>query len=199
MVATSLRPYSPAICLVLAVCTSAGPDPQQAQENAKVALIFRAEPVRNKVLLGEPIYIKLTLENVGRRNVLVNRSFHLNYQVWFEVTGPGGEKEEWCGIIPDWAVLPGDFVFLAPGAHVSGIVRATCAARGKSWGYRFPVAGQYSIVASYGLPYPKSDLRKAAGSALVVKGPVYAKPIQLTVLPAEKPGATSGPAAHDQN
>jgi hypothetical protein len=151
------------------------------------------------VPLGEPIYIRLTLENVGSRNVLVNRSFHLNYQVWFEVTGPGGQKEEWGGIIPDWAVLPGDFVFLAPGARVRGVVRADWPGREKAWGYRFPVPGQYSIVAFYSLPWPKTELRRIAGSALVVKGRVYAKPIQVTVLPAEKRGATSAPAAHDQN
>jgi hypothetical protein len=189
----SLRLYSATICVVLVVCTSAAQGPQRPQENPKAPLLLRAQPVRNKVPLGEPIYLRLTLENVGSRNVLVNRSFHLNYQVWLEVTGPGGKKEEWCGIIPAWAELPGDFVFLAPGAHVSGIVRATCAAQGKSWGYRFPVSGQYSIVASYSLTWPKTELRRIAGSALVVKGPVYAKPIQLTVVPAGEPHISNIP------
>jgi hypothetical protein len=144
------------------------------------------------VPLGEPIYLRLTLENVGNRNVFVNRRLRLNYTVWLDVIGPGGQKQGWYGIIPDWPVVPGDFVLLAPRAHVTGVVRADYAAPGHPWGYRFPAPGPYSIIANYHLPWPMSDLRKAAGSALVVKDPTYAKPIQLTVLPAEKHGATSG-------
>jgi hypothetical protein len=147
--------------------------------------------------LGEPVLVRLTLENVGSDKVLVNRSFHISYTVWLEVTGPGGRKEGWGGILPAWVIGEGDFVLLAPRTHVTGVVRADYAG-GKMWGYRFPAPGQYSIIADYGLPWPESDLRKIAGSALIVRE-VFAKPIQPTVVPAEKPGATSGPAARDQN
>jgi hypothetical protein len=187
----NLRLYSATICVVLVVCTSAAQGPQRPQENPKAPLVLTAEPVRNKVPLGEPIYLRLTLENVGNRNVFVNRRLRLNYTVWLDVIGPGGQKEEWCGIIPDWAVLAGDFVFLAPRAHVAGVVRADYAG-GKTWGYRFPAPGPYSIIANYGLPWPMSDLRKAAGSALVVRK-VIAKPIQLTVVPAEEPHISNIP------
>ena len=135
--------------------------------------------------LGEPVLVKLTLENVGSKKVLVNKSFHLNYQVWFHVIGPGGKEEEWGGILPEFVPGEGDFVFLTPGAQVTGVVRADYAG-GKTSGYRFSAPGQYSSIANYHLPWPESDLRKAAGSALVVRD-VFAKPIQVTVLPAEKP------------
>jgi hypothetical protein len=134
--------------------------------------------------LGEPVLVRLTLDNVGSKNVLVNKSFHLNYQVWLKVTGPGGKEEEWCGILPEWVIFEGDFVLLAPGAHVTGVVRADCGGRERC-GYTFPAPGRYSIIADYGLPWDESDLKKIAGSALIVRE-VFAKPIQVTVLPAEK-------------
>lgn len=188
----NLRLYFATILMALAVCTSAAQGRQRAQENPKAPLLFRAQPIRNKVPLGEPILLRLTLEKVGTEDVFVNRRFHLNYTVWLDVIGPGGQKEGWCGIIPDWVVLAGDFVILAPRAHLTGVVRADYAAPGHPWGYRFPAPGQYSIIANYGLPWPESDLRKAAGSALVVRD-VIAKPIQLTVVPAEEPHISNIP------
>jgi hypothetical protein len=52
---------------------------------------------------------------------------------------------------------------------VAGVVRANCVGGGKTWGYRFPTAGRYRIIANYYLSWLESDLTKAAGSALVVR------------------------------
>lgn len=181
----SLRLSSATLCTVLVFCACAAQGPQRPQENPKAPLVLTAEPVRSSVRLGEPVLVRLTLENVGSKKVLVNRSFHLNYQVWLKVMGPGGKEEEWGGILPEFVAGEGDFVFLAPGAHVTGVIRADYGG-GKTWGYRFPAPGQYTIIADYGLPWPESDLREIAGSALIMRE-VIAKPIQVTVVSAERP------------
>jgi hypothetical protein len=170
--------------LGLALCVGAVGRPQLAREGLKGTLLFEAHAVRATVRMGEPIYLRLRLKNVSNENVLVKRRFRLNDAVSLQVTGQQGQKAAWCGIIPDFADLRGDFVFLAPGAHVQGVMRVNCDPKQRvTWGYSFPGPGEYTVTASYELPYPLSVLKKAAGSAAVVKGPVVAKPVRITILP----------------
>jgi hypothetical protein len=115
---------------------------------------------------------------------MVNRRLYLNDIVSLEVTGPSGENVSWCGRIDQIEVSQGDFVFLAPGAHIEKVVRVSCN-EGQTSGYTFPKQGQYLIKAQYQLPFPMGVLVKAARGAIVVKGPIPADPIQI-VLSAER-------------
>jgi hypothetical protein len=132
------------------------------------------------------VYLELQLKNIGSHQVLINRRFHLNQTITIYVVGPQAKREQWCGILPEWADLPNDFVILAPGAHVDGRMRVNCdEGQRVTWGYKLPDPGEYVLTASYELPYPTAALKKAAGPALVVKGPVKANPVRLTVLPKQ--------------
>lgn len=197
-----------AACLGVGLWVGVGPRRQDERKHSKMPLVLEVQPVHvgpQKVhgrvrvevqpltraraahpayRVGEPVVLRLRLRNVGHRNVFVNRGFRLNDQVWLQVVGPGGREEGWCGILPEWANPPGTWVFLAPGAHVQGYIRASCDKTKKvTWGYKFPGPGTYTITATYELPWPLSELKKAAGSALVVKGPVVSRPVRVTVLP----------------
>lgn len=147
-------------------------------------LVFEVVPVEHDVPLGKPVYLKFRLRNTGSENVLVNRRFYLNDTVSLEINGPSGRALAWCGRISQIEVSPGDFVLLAPGAHVDRVVEVSCNAR-KTAGYAFPELGAYQIKAQYQLSFPKEALAKAAHGAIVVKGPVQADPIQVTIVVSE--------------
>lgn len=177
-------PSRPIACFALILFACPVPCARPGQEQAKASLSLDAQLVSPRVQLGEPVYVDLQLKNVGRDQVIVSRRFHLNGTISISIVGPQEKQEGWCGILPDWADLPNDFVILAPGAHVGGRIRVNCDERQKvTWGYKLPGPGEYVLTARYELPYPTSALKKAAGSALVVKGPVKANPVRLTVLP----------------
>lgn len=158
--------------LIVAVFSSLTPSlfagTQQLKKHPTTLLKLQATAVHAQVHLGDPIYLRLRLENVGDKDVLVDRNFQLNGTVSLEVKGPGGREEDWCGILPDFADLPGAWVLLAPRAHVQGVLRANCDEQRKvTWGYKFPAPGKYTITATYELTGPLSALKKAAGKAMV--------------------------------
>jgi hypothetical protein len=151
------------------------------QANLPGGLVFEVLPVQGKIPLGKPIYLRFQLRNTGTENALVDRRFYLNDIVSLEIIGPSGQSVSWCGRIPQIEVSRGDFVFLAPGAHVEKIVRVSCNER-KTSGYAFSGPGQYVIKAQYQLPFPKEVLSKAARGATIAKGPIPAHPIQITIV-----------------
>lgn len=172
------------ICMILILRGVGHSEPQVQPMQAKVPLLFEAKLVQCTVQMGDPIYLRFELKNANDRKVLVKRYFRLNDTVSLSIKGTRGQEVHWCGRIPDWANLPGDFVFLAPGAHLRAVIRVNCANHQKgSWGYQFPEPGEDSIRASYKLIYPLKALKRVAGSALVVKGPVEGESVHLRILP----------------
>ena len=170
-----------ATILTTLVCLGriASPTPLRAEPPGSLA--FEVFPVRDKIPLGQPIYLRFQVRNTGTENILVNRRFYLNDVVSLEITGPSGQRLSWCGHIPQIEVSRGDFVFLAPGAHVEKIVQVSCN-ESKTSGYEISAPGTYVIRAQYQLPFPKEVLAKAARGAAVVKGPISARPIQITLV-----------------
>lgn len=171
---------------VLVALFCLGQIPDSARLGAKPAegLVFEVFPVQDKIPLGKPIYLRFQLRNTGTDNVLVNRRFYLNDVVSISVTDPSGQDVAWCGRINQIEVSQGDFVFLAPGAHLEKTVRVSCNESNTS-GYTFPGLGQYVIKAQYQLPFPKEVLTKAARGAIVIKGPISANPIRITLIPSK--------------
>ena len=173
-------------CFVLVLFMCPVPYAQPGQEKPRASLSLEAQLVNRRIRLGEPVYVDLQLTNIGGDQIVINRRFHLNETISISVVGPQGKQEEWCGVLPEWADLPNDFVILASGAHISGRVRVNCDERQKvTWGYKLPSPGEYVLTARYELLYPISALKEAAGSAVVIKGPVKANSVHLTVLPRE--------------
>jgi hypothetical protein len=99
---TSLRLYSATLYMVLAFCACASHGPQRLQENPKAAqgplvpqenpkapLALTAEPIRRSVPFGEPVDLRLTLENAGSKNVFARRALALKQTLWPEVIGRG--------------------------------------------------------------------------------------------------------------
>lgn len=153
--------------------------PLRAQSSG--ALAFDVVSPRSKIPLGQPIYLKVQLRNIGTENILVNRRFYLNDTVSLKIVGPARQELAWCGHISQVEPSPGDFVFLAPGAHIEKIVLASCN-KSKTSGYTFSGPGQYVIKAQYQLPFPSEVLARAARGAKVVKGPISANPVKITLL-----------------
>ena len=157
------------------------PHPTSSHEKPDAVLRFEILPVGEKVLLDKPIYLTFRLTNVGSKNVLANRRFYLNDIVLLEITGPSGQSLTWCGHIPQTVVSQGDFVFLAPGAHIQSAVRISCN-EGKTSGFMFSVPGEYVVRGRYELPFPVDALTKAAQGAVVIKGPIEAtQPIRIEI------------------
>jgi hypothetical protein len=73
-------------------------------------------------------------------------------------------------------------VTLAPGARIEKELLVSCDTKTK-WGYELAEPGDYEVTATYSLPQPLAELKKAAGAAIAVKGPVSAKPVRLTIVP----------------
>ena len=181
-----MRPKPNRSCAYLALTLLAWAIPctRWGQERPETPLSLEARLVSPRVQVGEPVYLELQLRNIGKDQVFINRRFHLNATISIRVVSSQGKEEGWCGILPEWADFPDDFVILAPGAHVGGRIRVNCdEGQRLTWGYKLSGPGEYTLTARYKLPYPTSALKKAAGSALVVKGPVAANPVRLTVLP----------------
>ncbi len=176
-----------ATCVLMIVCILAPPRAIATVQRANTPLTFEVTAIRGEVALGTPIYLRFRLNNVGKNNVLANRRFYLDDTVLLQITGPSGVKLSWCGHIPQVVLSRGDFVILAPGAHVERTVRVSCD-KSRSWGFVFDAPGQYVVKAQYELPFPMNVLKKAAAGALVVKGPIRARPIRIEV--------TSGAGAH---
>jgi len=154
----------------------------QAQADGNDYLHFEAQPLKSATKQGEPVYVRFRLTNVSNAQVLVNRHLRLFDIIDLQVSGPSGQRAEWCGHIPEIVDTPGAFVTLAPGARIEKVLLISCDTKMK-WGYELAEAGNYEVTASYNLPQPLAELKKAAGSAVIVKGPVSAKPLRLTILP----------------
>lgn len=178
MMLTSLRRAAILVTLVCFARVSSSAPPQAKPPGG---LVFEAFPVHGKIPFGKPIYLRFQLRNTGTHNALVNRRFYLNDIVSLQVTGPSGQHLSWCGHIFQIEMSLGDFVFLAPAAHVKRVVEVSCN-KSKTSGYTFPGPGQYVIRAQYQLPFPKEVLEKAAHGAIVVRGPIPANPIQITLV-----------------
>jgi len=156
--------------------------PRPGQTRSKAPLLFEAQPLRQTVREGEPIHLRFRLTNIGNKDVLVNRHFRLFDLVDLRIVGQTGQRVEWCGVIHQIVDTPGAFILLAPRAHAEKVLLVSCD-KDARWGYAFPGPGQYEVTATYQLHYPLNFLREAARSALVVKGLVVAKSIQVRVEP----------------
>jgi hypothetical protein len=89
---------------------------------------------------------------------------------------------KWCGRIPEVIETAGAFATLAPGARIEKVLLVSCDTKTK-WGYELAEPGDYDVTATYSLPQPVADLKKAAGAAIAVKGPVSAKPVRIRIEP----------------
>jgi hypothetical protein len=173
--------YLRASVLLALVCLGRMPNATPLRVEASGGLVFEVLPVQKEIPVGKPVYLKFNLRNTGTEKVLVNRRFYLDDIVTLEITGPSGNNLSWCGHIRQIEVSAGDFVFLAPDAHVEKVVQVSCN-ENKTLGYTISEPGQYVIKAQYQLPFPTEVLEKAAHGAVVDKGPIPAHVIQITIV-----------------
>ena len=156
--------------------------PCQAEADGNDYLRFEAQPLKSATKQGEPIYLRFRLTNVSNTQVFVNRHLRLFDIIDLQISGPSGQPAKWCGHIPEIIDTPGAFVTLAPGARIEKVLMISCDSKTR-WAYEFAELGDHELTASYNLPQPLAELKKAAGSAVVVKGPISAKPLRLTIVP----------------
>jgi len=169
------------ICLFFS-CVFPAHAPCQTQADPNGYLRLEAEPLRSTAQQGEPISVRFRLTNASNTPVLVNRHLRLFDIIDLQIVGPSGQRVKWCGRIPEIIDTPGAFVALAPGAQIEKVLIVSCDTKTK-WGYELAEPGDYQVTATYSLPQRLADLKKAAGAAAAVKGPVSAKPVRLTIVP----------------
>jgi hypothetical protein len=139
-------------------------------------IALTANPIKAVLSAAEPIQVKLEIRNASKSNMLIGRTFALNYFVAMDITGPNGPAA-WCGTIPSRADAP--YTILRPGARISRVVAISC--RNGS-GYDMREAGSYQVRASYSMPTPIRPLREAVASDVrIPKGPIYADAFTVTV------------------